>query len=71
MQPEVEVIEDTKWSDYADGDAKLCRGRIYGSEFHIEEPNSIFPYGIHSQDAPCAVCKSKMSTTFMIPAHSN
>ncbi|XP_060560709.1 uncharacterized protein LOC132720568 isoform X2 [Ruditapes philippinarum] len=63
--------EDPTWSNYTDGDAKCCRGRIYGSEFHIEEPNGIFPYGIHSQDAPCAVCESKKSTILMIPARSN
>ena len=62
---------DPTWSNYTDGDAKCCRGRMYGSEYHIEEPNTIFPYRIHMQDAPCSVCESRKSTILMIPGRSN
>ncbi|XP_053398751.1 short-chain collagen C4-like [Mercenaria mercenaria] len=62
---------DPTWSNYTDGNASCCRGHVYGSEIHVEEPSKIFPYKVRTQDMPCAVCKTLKSTTLMVPARSN
>lgn len=62
---------DPTWSNYTDGNASCCRGHIFASEIHVDEPSGIFPYKVHQQDMPCAVCKTLKSTTLMIPARAN
>ncbi|XP_053402233.1 uncharacterized protein LOC123550066 isoform X2 [Mercenaria mercenaria] len=60
------LSSDPSWHNYTDG-IDEWRSRIYGTE--TDTPN-IFPYPIHNQDMPCAVCRTLKSAVFMIPGRT-
>lgn len=62
---------DPSWLNYTDG-INEWTGRIYGTEIDLEDSLlSIFGKQVYQQDMPCAVCKTSMSTSVMIPARSS
>ena len=61
--------ENPSWANFTDGNDYL-RGKIYGSEIHIEEPSKIFQGAAHNQDLPCAVCESRKPAIIMLPART-
>ncbi|XP_060603105.1 uncharacterized protein LOC132756123 [Ruditapes philippinarum] len=61
---------DPTWANY-DNITTSWRGTLFGTEINLQEPNPIFEYPVNNQDLPCTVCKSKRTTSLMIPARKN
>ena len=50
----------------------FCQGALlYGGEYHFSSRSkTIFGKSLYDQDAPCAVCRSPMSSALMIPGRN-
>ncbi|XP_052765127.1 short-chain collagen C4-like [Mya arenaria] len=62
---------DPTWSRYVDGNYNDYRARIYGAEIDLPHATDYFPYDVHQQDVPCAVCHIQRPVNIMIPGRTN
>ncbi|XP_052770836.1 uncharacterized protein LOC128210528 [Mya arenaria] len=61
--------EEPLWGKYSDA-SNGYRAYIYGSEIHHDASDNEFPYAVHNQDMPCAVCLSERALNLMIPGRT-
>ena len=61
--------EDHVWGHYPDGDRANTNypAYVFGTEIHTNLDAGVFPYTVHTLDMSCAVCKTNISASVMIP----